>query len=160
MRAGLRHGVIMVVYLALLCLHPAAAQAPDASSRLVTPNTGTAPERVRELWAATRPVILADAAAGLSDAEYLKRRLRVFDPWVGLQVGIAADHLKGPEVAPANKLIVEVLGLIDRVYGIPFYSEKKRSDIRARTLKRIEQRLAAVDRKVAGLSGARERDPS
>ena len=151
MRAELRRGAIAVLYLLLLCLHPAAAQAPDASPKLATPKTGSAPERVRELWTGTRPVILADAAAGLSDAAYLERRRRVFGPWVGLQVDIAAEHLKGPEVAAANKLIIEILGLIDRVYGIPSYSEKRRAETRARTVAKIEPRLAAVDRKVAAL---------
>lgn len=151
MQRGFSSAVILCTGLTAFSLYPAVALPADSYVRLPTPNSGSARERVRQLWVTTRPIVLADAKAGLSDAEYVKRRARVFDSWIGLQIGISADHLEGPGTVEAKKLTVEILSLIDRVYGIPFYNEKKRADIRARTVDKIEQRLAAVDRKVAGL---------
>lgn len=126
------------------------AHAADPS-RLEPPTSGTPRERVQTLWNATRPIILADTKAGLSDAEYLRRRTDVFGPWISLQIAFAAEHLKGPETQAANQVIVSILGLIDKVYGIPYYKEPKRLDIRARAIKKLDQHLVGIDRKVAAL---------
>lgn len=149
---------------ALSCLLSVfAAPLPNLSSALIAeatadirkldiPESGTPSERVRQLWERTRPVILADAKASLSDTEYLTMRPALFDAWVGLQLRLSQEK-RGAKAkgAPADKAIVEVLGLIDKVYGIPYYKAEKRLKTRARVTKRIDKHLARLDKRIAAL---------
>jgi hypothetical protein len=80
------------------------------------PESGSLAERVRALWATTSPIIQADAAAGLSDADYQARRLPLFSAWVTLQSQNASDPKTDEQI---GRLIPRILELIDHVYGFP-----------------------------------------
>lgn len=58
---------------------------PKVAFALEVPQQGTPTERATKLWQASRPVILKDAKANHSDAEYMKRRGPVWNAWIGLQ---------------------------------------------------------------------------
>jgi hypothetical protein len=73
------------------------------------PETGTPAERLKKLWQATRPHLLADAKAALSDAEYQKRRAPIWSAWIQLQMSVAGDDDQ------VDRIIPDVLGLLIRL---------------------------------------------
>jgi hypothetical protein len=106
---------------------------------------GTAAERARKLWQASRPVILADAKANYPDAEYMKRRGPVWSAWTTLQM-VTADEDDG-----VSRLIPDVLRLLNDVYGWTADAPAKRKEIRDRARPRVAERVAEIDARVASL---------
>ena len=127
----------------LLVIAVAAGQANAAE--LKAPEEGTAAERTKKLWQASRPVIGADAKANYSDAEYMKRRGPVWQAWIGLQMSTAGEN------TAVSKLIPDVLSLINDVYGWTADSPARRQEIRERARKSIDHRVASLDKRVVAL---------
>ncbi len=117
------------------------ANAADLSA----PEEGTPAERAKKLWQASRPVILKDAKANYSDAEYMKRRGPVWRAWIGLQMSTAGES------GDVSRLIPDVLGLINNVYGWTADTPARRQEVRDRSRKSIDERMAAFDKRVAAL---------
>jgi hypothetical protein len=87
------------------------AFAAGEAGKIEVPEDGTAAERAKTLWKASRPVILADAKANYSDAEYMKRRGPVWNAWSRLQMSTAGEN------NGVGRLIPDILGLLNDVYG-------------------------------------------
>jgi hypothetical protein len=109
------------------------------------PEDGTAAERAKALWKASRPVILADAKASYSDAEYMKRRGPVWNAWSRLQMSTAGEK------NGVGRLIPDILGLLNDVYGWTAAPPKTRQEERDRKRKFVEPRVAELDKRVAAL---------
>lgn len=121
---------------------PAAAR--STGRNLSLPQSRTAAERVQELWARSRPVILADADARLSDSQYLRLREPLFHVWVQLQ-----SELAHPKAIEAERTTSQVIMLIDQVYGYPGYPELQRNSLRQaaqlrRAVVEIDQRIKTL----------------
>lgn len=90
-------------------------------------------------------MILKDAKANYSDAEYMKRRGPVWRAWIGLQMSTAGES------GDVSRLIPDVLGLINNVYGWTADTPARRQEVRDRSRKSIDERMAAFDKRVAAL---------
>jgi hypothetical protein len=128
----------------------ATGQAPIAfaageAGKIEVPEDGTAAERAKTLWKASRPVILADAKANYPDAEYMKRRGPVWNAWIRLQMSTASEN------NGVGRLIPDILGLLNDVYGWTADAPKKRQEGRDRKRKFVEGRVAELDKRVAAL---------
>jgi len=109
------------------------------------PEDGTAAERAKTLWKASRPVILGDAKANYPDAEYMKRRGPVWNAWIRLQMSTAGES------NGVGRLIPDILRLLNDVYGWTADPPKKRQEGRDRKRKFVEGRVAELDKRVAAL---------
>jgi hypothetical protein len=121
------------------------AFAAEEAGRIEVPEDGTAAERAKALWKASRPVILADAKANYSDAEYMKRRGPVWNAWTTLQMSTAGEDDR------VSKLIPDILGLLNDVYGWTANPPEKRQEIRDRKRKFVEERIVELDKRMAAL---------
>ena len=121
------------------------AFAAGEAGKIEVPEDGTAAERAKALWQASRPVILADAKANYSDAEYMKRRGPVWNAWSRLQMSTAGES------NGVGRLIPDVLGLLNDVYGWTADPPKTRREGRDRKRKFVEARVAEMDKRVAAL---------
>lgn len=134
----------------LFALGLAAGQADVAfaageAGEIKVPEEGTAAERAKKLWKASRPVILNDAKANYPDAEYMKRRGPVWRAWTTLQMYTAGEDER------VSHLIPDVLGLLNDVYGWTADPPQKRKEIRDRTRRFVEERVGELDKRVAAL---------
>jgi hypothetical protein len=121
------------------------AFAAGEAAKIEVPEDGTAAERAKALWKASRPVILADAKANYSDAEYMKRRGPVWNAWIRLQMSTAGES------NGVGRLIPDILGLLNDVYGWTADAPKARQERRDRRRKFVEKRMAELDNRVAAL---------
>jgi len=121
------------------------AFAAGEAAKIEVPEEGTAAERAKTLWKASRPVILADAKANYPDAEYMKRRGPVWNAWIRLQMSTAGES------NGVGRLIPDILGLLNDVYGWTADPPKTRQEGRDRKRKFVEERVAELDKRVAGL---------
>ena len=122
-------------------------------SKLTIMTTGSPKERIKDLWQQSGPIIEKDAKAILSDAEYLNRRGPLFDVWVNLQFKLAWEARKAssPSFDKAQRVIPEILGLIDKLYGFPGYSKVMREKKRESAKKGIAASLGRIDRMINAL---------
>lgn len=121
------------------------AFAAREAGKIEVPEDGTAAERAKALWKASRPVILADAKANHSDAEYMKRRGPVWNAWIRLQMNTAGEN------DGVSRLIPDILGLLNDVYGWTADPPKTRQEGRDRKRKFIEEKIAELDKRVAAV---------
>lgn len=121
------------------------AFAAGEAGEIKVPEEGTAAERAKKLWKASRPVILNDAKANYTDAEYMKRRAPVWRAWTTLQMHAAGENDR------VSHLIPDVLGLLNDVYGWTADPPQKRKEIRDRTRRFVEERVAELDKRMAAL---------
>lgn len=119
----------------------AAAQAAD----IEVPEDGTPAERAKKLWQASRPVILSDAKANYGDAEYMKRREPLWRAWTRLQMSTAGAE------GGLGRVIPDILGLLNDVYGWTAYPAQKRQEIRDRSRKFVGERVVELDKRLAAL---------
>ncbi len=141
-----RTGIALLLGVALLGqATPRPARADPEPEALAVPDEGTAAERARKLWQASRPVILADAKANYPDAEYMKRRGPVWSAWTTLQMVTAGED------DGVSRLIPDVLRLLNDVYGWTADAPAKRKEIRDRARPRAAERVAEIDARVASL---------
>jgi hypothetical protein len=108
------------------------------------PRSATPGDRLRKLWAESRPFIQNDAQANLSGSQYLLRREPLFKAWIELQSDLAK-----PESIAAERATSEVILLIDEVYGYPGYSEAVRKTHRQnidlhKTLAELDETMNAL----------------
>ena len=122
-------------------------------AKLIILSAGSPKERVKDLWRQSRPLIEKDAKATLSDSEYLTRRGPLFETWVNLQFKLAWEGRKvtSPASEKAQRVIPEILGLIDKLYGFPGYSKVMREKKRQQAKKTIEAALSRLDRIINAL---------
>ena len=85
------------------------------------PPEGTPGDRIRKMWVMSYPLIQSDAAAGLTDSQYLFFREPLLKPWLVLQ-----SELAHPMAIAAERITSEVITLIDTVYGYPGYPRETR----------------------------------
>lgn len=144
---GVRRIAMVGILFALgLAAGPAnVAFAAGEAREIEVPEDGTAAERAKKLWQASRPVILADAKGNYSDAEYMKRRGPVWNAWTRLQMSTASED------NGVGRLIPDILGLLNDVYGWTAYPPKTRQEIRDRTREFVDDRVAELDKRVAAL---------
>jgi hypothetical protein len=121
------------------------AFAAGEAREIQVPEEGTAAERVKKLWQVSRPVILADAKANYLDAEYMKRRGPVWRAWTTLQMSTTGEE------GGISRLIPDILGLLNDVYGWTADPSPKRQEIRDRTRRFVAERIAELDKRVAAL---------
>ena len=121
------------------------AFAAGEAGEIKVPEEGTAAERAKKLWKASRPVILNDAKANYADAEYMKRRGSVWRAWTTLQMYTAGEDDR------VSRVIPDVLGLLNDVYGWTADPPQKRKEIRDRTRRFVEERVAELDKRMAAL---------
>jgi len=108
---------------------------------------GSPRERMRDLWRQSRPIIEKDAKAAYSDPEYLSRRKPLFETWVNLQFKLAWEGKKNPSPSyeKAERIIPDVLGSIDNLYGFPGFSKPMREKRRISAKKSIDAKLKRID---------------
>ena len=121
------------------------AFAAGEAAKIEVPEDGTAAERAKTLWKASRPVILGDAKTNYPDAEYMKRRGPVWNAWIKLQMSTAGES------NGVGRLIPDILGLLNDVYGWTADPPKTRQEGRDRKRKFVEGRVAEMDKRVAAL---------
>lgn len=123
----------------------AALGAGQATAQLAFPESGSPAQRARALWKETRPHVLADAAAALGDAEYMKRRQPIWGAWIRLQMETAGEDER------VSRLIPDVLRLLNDTYGWTADAPAKRQEIRDRRRPFTGKYVEAIDGKVAAL---------
>lgn len=111
---------------------------------LPVPPEGTPGDKIRSLWARSLPSIQSDAAAGLTDNQYLYFRDSLLKPWLVLQSEFAHPLAIAPE-----RITSEVITLIDTVYGYPGYPQETRE--RNRRTFDLRSAVAALNEKIQDL---------
>jgi hypothetical protein len=148
MMPGAPRAVLRVLLATAIASAFAAASGPArtyAQADVDVPETGTPAERLKKLWHDTRPHLLADAKAALSDAEYQKRRAPIWGAWIQLQMSVAGDDDQ------VERIIPDVLGLLNRIYGWTADSPAKRQENRDESRPFTEKRVAEMDKRVAAV---------
>ena len=85
-----------------------------ASVNITVPEKGTPKERLQQMWDATKPVIRADAAAQLSEAEIQTRRVAMTTPWAAIQAQITGGTAKDNQ--ETARVVNDIMNLINSVY--------------------------------------------
>lgn len=120
----------------------------EKAGGFVVPADGTPGERVKKLWESTSPVIRADARATLGDKEYQDKRTSLFSAWVMLQGKLS---LAEPKDEKAQRIIPEILKMIDNLYGFPGFDQARREKDREIAKKYFDERFQKLDQQVKGL---------
>ena len=146
--------VLMIFGLLFMASTDCQAKTLEAKvNKLTILTAGSSKERINDLWRQSRPIIEKDAKADLSDAKYLNLRSPLFDVWGNLQFKLAWENRKvlSPASDKAQRVIPEILGLIDKLYGFPGYSNIMREKKRVAAKKGIGASLNRVDRLINAL---------
>ncbi|HOD76589.1 MAG TPA: hypothetical protein PKJ17_11200, partial [Syntrophorhabdaceae bacterium] len=112
------------------------------------PEEGTPAERVRKLWESTGPIMKVDAQANLIDREYQNKRTPLFSVWVTLQGKLSLAPQKDER---AQRVIPEVLKLIDDLYGFPGFTEERREKDRETAKKFFDKRYGRLEEEIKAL---------
>jgi len=112
------------------------------------PESGTSTARVRKMWDQTRALIVKDAAANLSDDQYHAKRDPMFLPWTELAETV--DRLRDAGTEKAEKVLPEILAVIDALYGFGGQPEP-RIETRNTFKKAMDARLKKIDDAVKAL---------
>lgn len=114
----------------------------------VVPADGTPGERVKKLWESTSPMIKADARAKIVDREYQEKRTPLFSAWVMLQGKLSLAEQKDEQ---AQRVIPEVLKMIDNLYGFPGFDADRRAKDRETAKKYFDERFQKLDLRIKAL---------
>jgi hypothetical protein len=120
----------------------------EKAGKFIVPNDGAPSQKVKQLWETTSPVIKADAKASLLDKGYQEKRASLFSAWVMLQGKLS---LAEPKDERAQRVIPEVLKLIDNLYGFPGYKPEKREKDRETAKKYFNERFQKLDTQIKEL---------
>ena len=133
---------VMEVLAAALWVGAASA----CGGEIAVPKEGSAAARTQALWQTIKPLILADAKADWSDAEYLEKQKPIHEAWRQLEWDTA--ETSSEEVSQFRR---RVWMLIGDLYSDAPINPAYRQKVRARTKAKIEQKLADLDETAASL---------
>jgi hypothetical protein len=147
-----RYAALVAALLSLVSTGPAAAATKDKWTgqelAIDVAKSGSSSERVRTMWQQARAIIVKDAAANLSDAQYHAKRDAMFLPWTHLQEDLYTLNDAGAE--KAKGAVPLILSAIDDLYG--FGGEPQpRIETRDTFRKALDARLAKIDEAVKAL---------
>ncbi|MHB8108575.1 MAG: hypothetical protein ACYDHW_00915 [Syntrophorhabdaceae bacterium] len=120
----------------------------EKAGKSIVTHDGTPAQKVKQLWETTSPVIKSDAKASLLDKDYQEKRASLFSAWVMLQGKLS---LAEPKDERAQRVIPEVLKLIDNLYGFPGYKPEKREKDRETAKKYFNERFQKLDAQIQEL---------